>query len=55
MSFLSTLKTVSNKINAIAKAMDEKVDTFADQVLALVEDYDADFFANASEGSFLLI
>ena len=45
MSFLSALKTVTNKINSIAKAMDEKVDTFADEVLSIVTEYDQDFFA----------
>ncbi len=49
MSFLSTLKTVSNKINAIAKAMDEKVDTFADEVIGLIENYDSDFFAMSDD------
>jgi hypothetical protein len=49
MSFLSTLKAVSNKINAIAKAMDEKVDTFADQVLDLITDFDEEFFTREKD------
>ena len=49
MSFVSTLKTITNKINSIAKAMDEKVDSFADEVLSIVEAYDANFFANADD------
>jgi hypothetical protein len=49
MSFLSTLKAVSNKINSIAKAMDEKVDTFADQVLDLITDFDEEFFTRHEE------
>jgi len=49
MSFLTALKTVSNKINSIAKAMDDKVENFAEQVLAIVTEYDSDFFANAKD------
>ena len=49
MSFVSSLKTITNKINSIAKGMDEKVETFADSVLSIVEHYDQDFFANAKD------
>ncbi len=50
MSFLSTLKTVSNKINSIAKAMDDKVENFADEVIGLIIDYNEDFFAMSDDG-----
>ena len=49
MSFLLSLKAVSNKINSIAKAMDEKVDTFSDNVLAIVEEFDSDFFTREKD------
>jgi hypothetical protein len=45
MSFLLSLKAVSNKLNSIAKAMDEKVDTFSEQVLSLFEEYDSNLFS----------
>jgi hypothetical protein len=49
MSFVSALKTITNKINSIAKEMDKKCETFADEVLSIVESYDADFFANSPD------
>jgi hypothetical protein len=50
MSFLSTFKTVSNRLNAIARAMDEKVDTFVDQALDIVVDYDGEYFNRGKNG-----
>ena len=52
MSFVSALKTITNKINSMAKAMDSKVETFADQVLGIVEETNADFFAEADREEF---
>jgi hypothetical protein len=49
MSFLLSLKSVSNTINSIAREMDNKVDTFADNVLAIVEDFDCDFFTREKD------
>ena len=49
MSFVSALKTITNKINSIAKEMDKKCETFADEVLSIVEAYDADFFSNSKD------
>jgi hypothetical protein len=50
MSFLSTFKAVSNRLNAIARAMDEKVDTFVDQALDIVVDYDGEYFNRGKNG-----
>jgi hypothetical protein len=50
MSFLSTFKAVSNKLNSLARAMDEKVDTFVDQALDIVVDYDDEFFTRGKNG-----
>ncbi len=48
MSFIQSFKAISAKINSIAKDMDEKVDTFADEVLSIITDYDEDFFSRAA-------
>lgn len=50
MSFVSTLKAITNKVNSIAKAMDEKVEIFADEVLSIITDYDYDFFSRSDDG-----
>ena len=50
MSFLSTFKAVSNKLNSIARKMDEQVDTFVDQALDIVVDYDNEFFTRGKNG-----
>ena len=48
MSFIQSFKAISAKINSIAKDMDEKVDTFAEEVLSIIVDYDEDFFSRAA-------
>jgi hypothetical protein len=50
MSFLSTFKAVSNKLNSIARKMDEQVDTFVEQALDIVVDYDNEFFTRGKNG-----
>ena len=44
--FSSALKAAVSKINSIVSDMDEKVDTFADQVLDIFVDYEENIFKN---------
>ena len=44
--FSSALKAAVSKINSIVSDMDEKVDTFADQVLDIFVDYEENLFRN---------
>ena len=44
--FSSALKAAVSKINSIVSDMDEKVDTFADQVLDIFVDYEENLFKN---------
>jgi hypothetical protein len=44
--FSSALKAAVSKINSIVSDMDEKVDTFADQVLEIFIDYEENLFKN---------
>ena len=52
MSFVSALKTITNKINSMAKAMDSKVDTFSDSVLSLIEETNSEFFDETDREEF---
>lgn len=46
--FAASLKASMSKMNAVLAEMDKKVNTFADEVLSIVTDYDSDFFANSA-------
>jgi hypothetical protein len=47
--FAASLKASMSKMNAVLAEMDKKVNTFADEVLSIVTDYDSDFFANSAD------
>ena len=44
MSFLSSIKMHSNKLNSLAKAMDEKVEEYVNEALDKIIEYDDEFF-----------